>query len=507
MALYNISINRKNNLHKVVLFLLLIAFCIKCILLAFFITPLWDIPDEPGHYSYIQDIAQGKGLPIMGISVMSTNVIPSCWPSMNTSANPPLNWIAQHPPLFHIIGAIVLKISMLFTQSEYWWFHITRIVSVIFGTAALYVFYLIFKEFSNEELFPITSVAAISFLPMYSHMSSGTNHDITLVFFCALSILFFLRYYLHRKISDGYLTSFFLGAAVITKISAILLTPLILLLIYYIIRGFDEKKVKKIFFIGFSFSILPVGFFIRNFLLYSTLFPNYLDLLVERKIFQSNLIEFFQSTSAFEELYKNFIALIGWAGTGKGNVITYQLDGIFFGVISCLLLFLCIGTVFWYIRRGFLSKDRLYQIFIALSIFLMPLLYIIFFINVEKPLFLKLLLTLIIYIPFLCFFYFRETDKLIKFQFISLGIILFYFLAFSQLYLLNSYEQFGYARATHGRYFFPLIPLLIISYFYPIYSILKKRHIYIYSIISLLAIFEMALFIYRIIPFYMMVNS
>ena len=71
----------------------------------------------------------------MGISVMSTNVIPSCWPSMNTSANPPLNWIAQHPPLFHIIGAIVLKISMLFTQSEYWWFHLP-VLSCHFGTAA-----------------------------------------------------------------------------------------------------------------------------------------------------------------------------------------------------------------------------------------------------------------------------------------------------------------------------------------------------------------------------------
>ena len=57
------------------IYLLATFFFVKVLVLGFWITPLWDIPDEPGHYSYLQDIAHGKGLPKLGTTVISANIV------------------------------------------------------------------------------------------------------------------------------------------------------------------------------------------------------------------------------------------------------------------------------------------------------------------------------------------------------------------------------------------------------------------------------------------------
>ncbi len=45
-------------------------FFVKAVLLALFVTPLWDVPDETGHYAIIADLADGRGLPLPGRSVI-----------------------------------------------------------------------------------------------------------------------------------------------------------------------------------------------------------------------------------------------------------------------------------------------------------------------------------------------------------------------------------------------------------------------------------------------------
>ena len=95
------------------LWLILILFFIKCTVLAFSITPLWDIPDESAHYSYIQDIAMGNGLPVLGETPIAQNVMESWRFDRNIIE---MNWIAQHPPLYHIMGAFLLKVVSIFTQ-------------------------------------------------------------------------------------------------------------------------------------------------------------------------------------------------------------------------------------------------------------------------------------------------------------------------------------------------------------------------------------------------------
>jgi preprotein translocase subunit SecG len=34
-------------------------FLVKAVVLALFVTPLWDVPDEVGHYALVADMAEG----------------------------------------------------------------------------------------------------------------------------------------------------------------------------------------------------------------------------------------------------------------------------------------------------------------------------------------------------------------------------------------------------------------------------------------------------------------
>jgi len=52
-----------------------LLFFLKAIVLAFWITPLWDIPDEFAHFAYARDIALGKGIPLLGEAKIDADIL------------------------------------------------------------------------------------------------------------------------------------------------------------------------------------------------------------------------------------------------------------------------------------------------------------------------------------------------------------------------------------------------------------------------------------------------
>ena len=83
------------------------VFFVKASLLGLFVTPLWDVPDETGHYALIEDIVSGRGLPLMGRSVIPDRLYES-WMGKPAPSPPMPNWTAQHPPLYHLAAAPLL---------------------------------------------------------------------------------------------------------------------------------------------------------------------------------------------------------------------------------------------------------------------------------------------------------------------------------------------------------------------------------------------------------------
>jgi len=96
--------------------LISLLFAMKAFYLAFWVTPLWDIPDETGHLAYVRDIAEGRGIPLLGTAKIDADIMRHV--TKNPNAKPVLNWIAQHPPIYHIISAVPYKIGNYYTSLD-----------------------------------------------------------------------------------------------------------------------------------------------------------------------------------------------------------------------------------------------------------------------------------------------------------------------------------------------------------------------------------------------------
>lgn len=497
--LKNPTNNNPDNIIPLVFWLILILFFIKCSILAFSIIPLWDIHDEPGHYSYIQDIAMGKGLPIMGETPIAQNIMDNWFPDKPGLIS--LNWIAQHPPLYHILGAGLLFTVNLLTQDPYWLFHVPRLLSTLFATGNLLVIFLFIRDYTKDEIFAITCSAIVGFIPMYSNMASGTNHDMALVFFSSLSFLFLYRFYSLGLNKYAYLSVFFIGAACTTKFSAFLLALPILVIIFIVLEGDWFIKFRNIILLCFTASILPSLFLIRNFFLFGTPFITFTDLGVV-KVKSIGFIEYLQINPVVEELFKNFFGAIGWTGVGRGDLLWFQINGIYLLIIFLVLLIVSSFSFLWYLKERFHAGSEMDFLLIIFAILTFGTILLSIFISKNYMFVQKILFTIILTIPFLSVFMIRKQEKKDLFLYLSLFIILFYYITFTSLFLITLYEQYGWARALHGRYFFPLIPLLIISYLYPAYRLFKPRQWIMVLIVALAALFEFSFFFQEVIPFF-----
>ena len=117
-----------------------IVFTAKALYLSFCVTPLWSIPDENGHLAYVYDIAEGRGIPLLGKGKVDSTIMSSR--KGTAEARPAINHIAQHPPLYYIFASIPLKIGQQITKDKETLFKLPRIVSAISGGLTLYVIFL-----------------------------------------------------------------------------------------------------------------------------------------------------------------------------------------------------------------------------------------------------------------------------------------------------------------------------------------------------------------------------
>ncbi len=249
--------------------LLSLLFAVKVLYLAFCVTPLWGVPDEIGHYAYVQDIATGKGIPILGKAEIGADIMGTLEKIPNP--RPAYNWIAQHPPAYYIIAAIPLKIGSYFTNDSDILFRLPRIVSALSGTLLILV---LFRTFSVVGLDPgraTALAAAVGFIPMVTHLSSGTTTDITLFLFCALATHFFVRYLMCRNINDAYWCAMWLAiAGGVKMMTPWVLTAAMVAILLLELRGPVKSWLKHAVGISLLAFSTPIIWMFRNAVYFGT---------------------------------------------------------------------------------------------------------------------------------------------------------------------------------------------------------------------------------------------
>lgn len=207
-------------------------------------TPIWEGPDELGHYRHVRFLVANLSLP---------------GPEASSSALDQLT----HPPLYYMVTAILTSWvdtsdnltptanpfaatgtmegganSFIHSDAEAFPYHGTvlavhaaRLVSVAIGTLSLLVTYKLARLlFPNRHDVALGATAINAFSPGFLFMSGVVNNDIMVTLFTALALLLSVRLVVRDAgwkdlLALGVCT----GLAILSKYNALALTPLVVI--------------------------------------------------------------------------------------------------------------------------------------------------------------------------------------------------------------------------------------------------------------------------------------
>lgn len=531
------------NAFPLPILLISLLFFIKALYLAFCVIPFSAVPDEIGHFAYVQDIAYGKGIPVLSAPTTGKSVIGKDimgYIEKTTNTQPAYNWIAQHPPVYYILAAIPLKFGSLLTNDRDILFRLPRIISALSGALLLLV---LFKTLTIVGLDPSRSTAiaaAVGFIPMVTHLSSGTNHDIPLFLFCALATYYFAHFIIHQKIGSAYWCAIWLAIAGGTKMMTpwVLLIPMVTILILELSGADRIKHAVGITLVSLS---IPIAWMLRNFAYFGN--PLYTSG-TDRKpgldaALNIRFSDFIHLQPVFDQTINWFYGMFVYLGAGSGklfleyDVSPRHLNFAWFAVkdfpynaflvilfsISCicvLYILILIWKIFneglkqpennslisWgnskLINHGY--KSSLFSCTILVALFSASFIGFTSFTNLKFILFSSIPISIflgVVAIP-LIFGVTEKIDRIALYGFVItlfFGILLIY-------HLYGAYLVEGELRATQGRYFYPIIPLALLSAAIALMR-LRVPGIIINAIVALLACMELSVYLQQVIPFYL----
>ncbi|HRY90883.1 MAG TPA: hypothetical protein P5229_00880 [Candidatus Gracilibacteria bacterium] len=265
-----------------------------------YLVPVWQAPDEPAHFGYLQSMYKQKDFPILGEATFTSLGFDSMGrPDPGRNA-PYVNWIAQHPPLYYLVLAPIYGIIEMFLMGgtvidPVNWIFYLRIFSILLSCVTLFFIYktsdYLLTVMGQNRFFSLAVVGFIAFLPGFSYISALLNNDNLVI--ALSSILFYLlakRYYGAAQDKSknmpapwprsDWLIGLILGLMALTKITALPFWIAVFVLELIFFKGSAEKKgvnhgeIRALMRI-FGLAILISGWwYIRNWYLYGTIFPD-----------------------------------------------------------------------------------------------------------------------------------------------------------------------------------------------------------------------------------------
>lgn len=478
--------------EMLILSVLILFFVLKTTLLAFFITPLWSIPDEKGHFSYGYHIASGKGLPILGEARMA-DILNKHIESEN---NLPLNHIAQHPPLYYLLLAAPIKLMMVIDAPEDWLFYFPRIINIMLGTLSLIFMYKFFAEVNKNFWHSILLVSIPLFTPLYGSLTSGMTNDILLVFLVCVASLYWFRLMKSNDKKNALYMGLFLSLALLTKITAIAIV--IPMLVSILLWPFAQLKSRIYFFIWSSICsfFFPFIWFFTNIIRFGSPIVRAGTVLEWSNSEPVNItyLEYLRNTSGLQTTFKWFFA---WFS--KSDFASITLTDDFFPIVSFIVLFFVCLSYIAYLIILYKHKSILAYILLAFSVIVSLLFYIFVFSGESLSFLFSIMFGMVICFVFI--FLKRNLDFQHSTMFCSLFIIFVFFATY--LYqLVDVYKEYAEMRATQGRYWYPILPFLLIGIVYPGLKRLNIKKNIIFPLILLFLFLELTYYLYCVMPLY-----
>ncbi len=141
-------------------------------------TPLWQTPDEPAHFNYIQYVAGENRLPVLEAGDYPHEYLEQIkaarFPASMSIA--PLRYESHQPPLYYVLASVLYRATAgLATDLR---LLILRWFSVLLGALALWVTYRIVREgFPGFSWLSLAATAFAATVPMHLAMTAAINND------------------------------------------------------------------------------------------------------------------------------------------------------------------------------------------------------------------------------------------------------------------------------------------------------------------------------------------
>jgi 4-amino-4-deoxy-L-arabinose transferase-like glycosyltransferase len=230
--------------------------------------PAWQAPDEPAHYNYVRQLAAGS-LPIISPqdydeAYRSRIVSEGFPPDLSIE---PLTYEDWQPPLYYVLLTPVFKLtdgSLL----------ALRLISLLLGVGIIWLTFAAASElWPRHEWLALTAASFVAFLPQHVAGLAAVNNDNLAELIIAAILWLLLRGARRptRSARQWPLIGALLGLGFLTKATAYLMAPVILVALWWQYRGrppaFWRASIKV------AVPALPFGalWWVRNLFVYGGL--------------------------------------------------------------------------------------------------------------------------------------------------------------------------------------------------------------------------------------------
>lgn len=282
--------------------------------------PDWQAPDEPAHYNYIAQVANGELLPVIEMGdwnnsyineIKANDFVPSVIGELDT-----VQYENHQPPLYYWLA------TPIFIASNGSLFAV-RMVSVILALVGLMLTYAITTSiFPEQRHLALAVMILIGFLPQNLHILASVNNDALAGVMIAVTILLCVRY-LKDESQSAWGLGLAIGFIFITKTTAYFMAGVVVIVI--LMRWWQQSEHKlnhlmqSYLKFGIPASIFALIYWGRNIATYG--FPDFLGLQAHDRVVVGQLrrVEFIVENGidaywreAFFTTFHSFWGQFGW---------------------------------------------------------------------------------------------------------------------------------------------------------------------------------------------------
>ena len=451
-----------------------LLFLVKFVVYAWWVTPLWDVADESGHFSYVEDVARGT-LPVLGEARMGEEVTRS-W--INPDAQPGMNWIAQHPPLYYALAAPVLRVGNAAGLGFEQRVRLTRMPAALFGALALLGLALFLARVTGRDELGLAGAVFLGATPMFTHLATGVSHDTLVACTAAWGAYWCGRWLESRTFRHLLYAAGLVALCIATKMTALAMgMPLFFVIAWRLWRLRDEAPVVRVLVqvaVLWMVMFTPACLWIlRNLVVIGQAFPGS-SLIYDREIVEIGFFELMHSFPFWQHTLVNFVGLLGWNGSGDGVLATLAANGAagryFLGCLAFLSAGVVLSTVMGKLSprvRWFVAGAGL--LFLA-WVFAQP--QVVVLAKWTAWLLLAALAcSIVVHSRAFATGAGASDGKGWLLVAGALCVLCFAFLFYHHLWSIFA----GAMRATHGRYFYPVVPFLFLLLAWPFRGVIASR--------------------------------